>query len=79
MTYEEALPYYEVLNYNYGPEGNSQATWDFEGYRAFEYVVFNVNENSVKVETYGAFPKEGTNNELGSEIELIDEFVIEGK
>ncbi len=79
MTYDESIPYYEVLNYNYGAEGNAQASWDFEGYRAFEYVVFNVNENSVKVETYGAFPKEGTNNEIGSEIELIDEFVIERK
>ena len=77
FTYEEAVPYYQTLNYFYGPGENSQASKDFVGVRAFEYVVFDVKKSKVKVTTYGAFPKEKTNDKLGSEIKIIDKFIIE--
>lgn len=76
FTYEEAVPYYQTLNYFYGPGENSQASRDFVGVRAFEYVVFDVKKNKVDVTTYGAFPKEKTNDKLGSEINIIDKFTI---
>ncbi|MDO8259999.1 MAG: metallophosphoesterase, partial [Candidatus Magasanikbacteria bacterium] len=76
FTYEEAVPYYQTLNYFYGPGENSQASRDFVGVRAFEYVVFDVKKNKVDVTTYGAFPKEKTNDKLGSEIKIIDKFTI---
>lgn len=77
MTYEEAVPYYEVLNYNHGPGKNSQRSENFVGYKAFNYSVFEVLEEKVVVKTYGAFPKEGSNTEIGTDIKLIDRFVIE--
>jgi predicted phosphodiesterase len=76
LTYDEAIPYYKALNYNFGPGKNSQASEDFFGLRAFEYLIFDVKENEVNVKTYGAFPKEGTRDEIGTEISLIDEFTI---
>ncbi|MGE5680916.1 MAG: metallophosphoesterase family protein [Bacillota bacterium] len=76
LTYDEALPYYKLLNYNYGPNGNAQASKDFVGYRAFEYLVFDVQDDKVEVKTYGAYPKEGTLNQMGTDISLIDEFTI---
>jgi len=42
----------------------------------FHYVIFNVSNDEIEVKTYGGFPKEGSLSELGSEINLIDEFVI---
>lgn len=76
MSYEEAIPYYKVLNYNYGKGKNSQRSENFVGYRAFNYSVFEVFDDRVEVKTYGAFPKDGSNTEIGSEIKLIDEFTI---
>jgi len=76
FTYEEAIPYYQTLNYFHGPGENSQASRDFVGVRAFEYVVFDVKKTKVEVTTYGAFPKEKANNKLGSEIKVIDKFTI---
>ncbi len=76
LTYNEALPYYKVLDYNYGPGGNAQASKDFVGKRAFVYVVVNVTPKNVEVETYGAEPKEGINNLLGTQIHLLDKFII---
>lgn len=76
MTYNEALPYYKVLGYNHGKKGNCQASKDFVGYRAFEYVTFKVTPDFVEVNTYGGKPKENSTTELGTEISLIDSFVI---
>ncbi|MBZ0198800.1 MAG: metallophosphoesterase [Ignavibacteriaceae bacterium] len=76
MLYEQSVPYYKVFNYNYGPGKNSQASDDFVGKRAFHYVTLNVEDDEVKVETYGAYVKEDNLSEMGSEIQLIDEFVI---
>lgn len=76
MSYEDAIPYYKVLNYNYGPGKNSQKSNNFVGYRAFNYSVYEVFNDKVVVKTYGAYPKDKSNTELGSEIKLIDEFVI---
>ncbi|MCI0474102.1 MAG: metallophosphoesterase [Ignavibacteria bacterium] len=75
-SYDEALPYYEILNYNFGPGKNSQASEDFIGYTAFHYCIFEVNGKTVKVSVLGAFPKQGTNDVLGTEIKQIDSFVI---
>ena len=76
MTYNEALPYYQVLNYKHGVEDNCQASEDFFGLRAFHYLMFNVMEDKIEVKTYGAFPKDGSLSEIGTEINLIDEFII---
>ena len=76
FIYNEAVPYYEVLKYNHGPGENSQKSEDFLGKRCFNYVVFDVQRNYIKVETFGAPPKEGTNSILGGSIEKIDEFMI---
>jgi hypothetical protein len=77
MTYEEAVPYYEMLEYSHGPGKNSQRSENFVGHKAFNYSVYEVTDDKVVVKTYGAFSKDGTNTELGTEIELIDEFVME--
>jgi len=76
FSYEEAVPYYKTLHYFYGQGENSQASKDFVGKRAFEYVVFDVKKNKVDVTTYGAYPKEKTNDKLGSDITIIDKFSI---
>ena len=76
MPYEKSVPYYEVLEYNYGPGKNSQRSDNFVGYKAFNYTVFDVRKDSVIVKMYGSFPKEGTRSEMGTEIELLDEFVM---
>jgi len=76
MTYEKATTYYDVLDYNYGPGKNSQRSEDFVGYKAFNYTVYDVRNDSVIVKMYGSFPKEGSRTELGTEIKLLDEFVI---
>ncbi len=76
MSYNEAVPYYKVLNYNYGPGKNSQRSEDFFGLRAFHYAIFNVKENKVEIKIYGAFPKEKISYEMNSEIKLIDKFEI---
>ena len=76
MSYAEAVKYYKVLHYFYGQGENSQASKNFVGLRAFNYTVYDVRKDSVIVETYGAFPKEKTNNILDSPIKLIDKFVI---
>jgi len=76
MSYKKAVPYYEVLEYNYGPGKNSQRSENFVGYKAFNYTVFDVRKDSVVVKMYGSFPKEGSNKEMGTEIKLLDEFVM---
>ena len=76
LTYNEALPYYKVLNYNYQPGGNAQASKDFVGRRAFVYVLFHVKSNEVDVKTFGAFPKKGTRTKLGGKIKLLDSFTL---
>ncbi|MHC1737973.1 MAG: metallophosphoesterase [Ignavibacteriaceae bacterium] len=78
MTYDEALPYYKLLGYNFGPEGNAQKSDDFVGLRAFHYSVLEVEEHKVTVKTYGMPVKEGTQSEPESfEIQLLDEFIME--
>jgi hypothetical protein len=77
MSYNEALPYYEVLNYNYGPGKNSQYSNDFVGYRAFNYAVFDVKDDEVDVKVFGVYPKEDNNTELESDIQILDTFKIE--
>jgi len=79
MTYSQALPHFKVLQYNYGPGKNSQKSEDFVGFSAFNYSLIDVKDNHVKVITYGAFPAEGTNNKLGSDWKVIDEFTINFK
>jgi len=79
MTYSQALPHFKVLQYNYGPGKNSQKSEDFVGFSAFNYSLIDVKDNHVKVTTYGAFPAEGTNNKLGSDWKVIDEFTINFK
>ncbi len=76
MSYNEAVPYYKVLNYNYGPGKNGQRSEDFFGLRAFHYAIFNVKEDKVEVKIYGAFPKEKISHEMNNEIKLIDKFEI---
>ena len=76
MSYGKAINYYKVLKYNYGPGKNSQASEDFFGLKAFNYTVYDVQDEYVLVETYGGFLKEGTYNVLGTEIKLIDKFYI---
>jgi hypothetical protein len=76
MTYNQAEPYYKILNYNYGPGKNSQASENFIGLRAFQYIVLDIKNDKILVSTYGAFPKQGSRTEMTGEIKLIDEFVI---
>ncbi len=76
MSYTKAIPYYEALDYYYGPGENSQASRNFVGKQAFNYVVFDVQEDHITAKTYGAYPTEDSNNVIGTKIELIDEFVI---
>ncbi len=76
LTYDEALPYYKVLNYNYGPDGNAQASDDFVGIRAFHYSIVEVDGDKINVLTFGVPPKEGTMNEMEGEITLIDSFDV---
>jgi hypothetical protein len=76
MTYEKALPYYKVLNYFYGPGENAQATNNFVGFKAFQYIVFEVTESNVEVTTYGAFPLKGKYTEMENEIRVIDRFTM---
>lgn len=77
MSYEKSIPYYEVLEYQHGPGKNSQRSENFVGHKAFNYSIYEVTDEKVVVKTYGAFPKEGSSTEIGTAIELIDEFVIE--
>jgi Calcineurin-like phosphoesterase len=77
MSYEKSIPYYDVLEYQHGPGKNSQRSENFVGYKAFNYSIYEVTDEKVVVKTYGAFPKEGSSTEIGTEIKLIDEFVIE--
>ncbi len=49
MSYNDAIPYYKELNYNYGPGKNSQRSEDFFGLRAFHYAVFNVKKTKLKL------------------------------
>lgn len=76
MSYNNAIPYYEVLNYFHGPGEKSQASRNFVGKRAFNYSVFDVQRDSVIVKTYGSYPKNDNNKVMAKKIELIDEFVI---
>ena len=76
MSYSQAVPYYQTLNYHYGPGKNSQASEEFFGLRAFQYVVLDVKKDKISVVTYGAFPQKGSRTEMDGQIKVIDEFVI---
>ncbi|MEE9431838.1 MAG: metallophosphoesterase [Melioribacteraceae bacterium] len=76
MSYSAAVPYYQALDYNYGPEKNSQASASFVGKRAFNYVVFDVKKDTVFIETYGAFTNKNYGSVMDTEIKLIDRFEI---
>ncbi len=76
FTYEQALPYYKALGYNYGPGKNSQKSPDFFGVRAYHYVLFNVHPDSVSVKTFGMLIKKNTMTKTDSTIKLIDNFTI---
>ncbi len=76
MSYTAAIPYYKTLNYFYGPGENSQASRNFVTKRAFNYSVFDVHEDTVFVETYGAFPEKENSTAMGTKIHLIDKFLI---
>jgi predicted phosphodiesterase len=76
MSYKNAIPYYEALHYHHGEGKNSQRSENFVGFRAFNYSIYEVLDDKVIVKTYGAYPKENSNTEIGTEIELIDEFII---
>jgi len=76
MSYTNAIPYYKALNYFYGPGEKSQASRNFVGERAFNYVVFDVKQNKIHATTYGAFSDPSDNTKMVGEIEIIDEFDI---
>jgi len=78
FTYEEAIPYYKALKYNYGPGKNSQKSEDFVTRRAFNYVIISVDGNSVSATTYGIYPKKNTNDKISKnyKIKIIDSFKI---
>jgi predicted phosphodiesterase len=76
MSYSQAIPYYQALEYFYGPGENSQASRNFVGKRAFNYAVFDVQVDNVQVVTYGAFSDPKDNNKMIGEIKIIDEFNI---
>jgi hypothetical protein len=67
------------LDYFYGPGENSQASRNFVGVRAFNYVVFDVQDSYINVKTYGAYSTEESRTEMGTDIQLIDEFEISSK
>ncbi len=79
FSYDEALPYYKILNYNYGPDGNGQASKDFIGFSAFNYGLFDVEDDIINVTVYGAFPDEGTNDKLSGDLNILDSFVLKKK
>lgn len=79
VTYDEAIPYYQALNYKHTIGDNCQASEDFFGLRAFHYLIFKVMQDKIEVKTYGAFPKDGSLSKMGSEIDMIDEFIIGSK
>lgn len=76
MSYTNAIPYYEALNYFHGPGEKSQASRNFVGKRAFNYAVFDVQKDEIIVKTYGAFPRDDDNKVMATEITIIDQFVI---
>jgi len=74
MSYTNALPYYQALNYFYGPGENSQASRNFVGKKAFNYVVFDVQKETIHATTYGAFSDPKDNTRMIGEITIIDKF-----
>ncbi|MCD4783878.1 MAG: metallophosphoesterase [Candidatus Eremiobacteraeota bacterium] len=76
--FDEAKPFYEILGYPHGPKDKCQASNNFVGGRFFEYVIFNVSDNAVLIQTWGIDPKEGSRDQVkpGAKIELKDEFII---
>lgn len=79
LSYEDAIPYYQILNYHYGEGKNSQASEDFVGHRAFEYITVEVFEDKAEVTTYGCFPNAGSYTQSDEEIRIIDSFTIKKK
>jgi hypothetical protein len=79
LTYNEAVPFYEMLGYPHGPGDNCQASEDFVGGKYFQYTVFRLSGPKVFVETWGIDPATGQRDvmEVDATIELKDEFVIE--
>ncbi len=76
FTYDEALPFYKALGYNYGSGKNSQKSEEFYGARAYHYVLLDVTPDSVFVKTYGMKIKENTMTKTDSTILLLDKFTI---
>ena len=76
MSYTNAIPYYQALDYYYGPGENSQASRNFVGKRAFNYVVFDVQEDVIYATTYGAYSDPEDNTKMIGEIKIIDKFEI---
>lgn len=76
ISYAQAIPYYQALDYFHGPGENSQASRNFVGKKAFNYSVFDVQEDNIKIVTYGAFSDPENNSKMIGEIKIIDEFSI---
>lgn len=76
MSYTNAIPYYEALDYFHGPDENSQASRNWVGRRAFNYVLFDVQKNSISATTYGAYSDPKDNTVMVGEIKVIDKFEI---
>lgn len=76
LSYEQTVPYYQILNYYYGKGENSQASRDFFGMTAFNYSVFDVSDTQVIVSVFGALPKEDNCEEIKGDFFKLDEFII---
>lgn len=76
MSYEDAIPYYKILNYDYSETGNCQASPDFFGLKAFTYVLFEANENGIKATVFGVFQKVECETCIDGEISKLDEFFL---
>lgn len=76
MSYTKAIPYYQVLDYFYGPGENSQASRNWVGKKAFNYVVFDVQKDRIHATTFGAYSDPNDNTKMIGEIKIIDEFEI---
>lgn len=77
MTYNEALPYYKILNYQHGQKDNCQASADFLGKRAFHYIIFKVKNDKIIVNVWGEETGESVPMEIKNKnLKLLDEFII---
>lgn len=76
LTYNEALPYYEALNYNHAEGDNCQASKDFFGLRAYEYMLFDVKGSKISVSTYGIMLDDINPQTKTGEVKLLDKFEL---